>query len=310
MDYLNRMISEWMPPDSPRVAVDSHPRLSGIMDTINATRAHGKPTRLPSEFYDKKALQIIDNIAVEEWFAGYQESNEYRQVGIGGLVGDLVSRMMGSITQNGDDGMLEVGGDIGSLGEGRGGEKKIKFAMSGCHDTTLAAILSSFGAFKGEQWPPFTSHLALELFKKADDAQTLIPDSIDKPIHSGRDLKPKSVAQSKSLWTSLFGAATGATNSLPSTTSRNSSKSATENVKDVPNLDGYYVRVRYNDRPLTIPGCKAPGNHLDGDESFCTLVSNLHKLMIRVLTVLIRRLSNVLLTSSLRKVGRRLANQI
>lgn len=39
-------------------------------------------------------------------------------------------------------------------------------------------------------------------------------------------------------------------------------------------LDGYYVRVRYNDRPVTIPGCKAPGNHLDGDKSFCTLVSD------------------------------------
>jgi acid phosphatase len=38
-------------------------------------------------------------------------------------------------------------------------------------------------------------------------------------------------------------------------------------------LEGYYVRIRYNDEVVTVPGCRAPGNHLDGDESFCTLVS-------------------------------------
>jgi acid phosphatase len=38
-------------------------------------------------------------------------------------------------------------------------------------------------------------------------------------------------------------------------------------------LDGYYVRIRYNDKVMTVPGCKAAGKHLDGDESFCTLAS-------------------------------------
>jgi acid phosphatase len=41
MDYVNKLISKWMPETSKRVAVDSHPRLSGIMDTINSTLAHG-----------------------------------------------------------------------------------------------------------------------------------------------------------------------------------------------------------------------------------------------------------------------------
>src|SRR5690606_10236333 len=39
-------------------------------------------------------------------------------------------------------------------------------------------------------------------------------------------------------------------------------------------LKGWYVRVRYNDEPVVVPGCRKPGNHLDGDVSFCTLVSN------------------------------------
>lgn len=34
-----------------------------------------------------------------------------------------------------------------------------------------------------------------------------------------------------------------------------------------------YVRIRYNDRPITIPGCRPQGHHLDGDESICTFVS-------------------------------------
>jgi len=46
---------------------------------------------------------------------------------------------------------------------------------------------------------------------------------------------------------------------------------------DKAKLDGYYVRIRYNDKVMTVPGCKIAGKHLDGDESFCTLVSMLLK---------------------------------
>lgn len=44
-------------------------------------------------------------------------------------------------------------------------------------------------------------------------------------------------------------------------------------ASDREKLDGYYVRIRYNDKVMTVPGCKATGKHLDGDESFCTLAS-------------------------------------
>jgi acid phosphatase len=37
-------------------------------------------------------------------------------------------------------------------------------------------------------------------------------------------------------------------------------------------LKDYYVRIRYNDRVMQVPGCKSEGKHLDGDTSFCTLV--------------------------------------
>ena len=270
MDYLNSLISKWMPVGE-RVAVDSHPRISGIMDTINSTLAHGPEVRLPSEFYDKKGREAIDKIAVEEWFSGYKESAEYRSVGIGGLVGDLVSRMTGSVERNGNDGLLEVGGKDGELGKGRNNEEGIQFAISGCHDTTLAAILSSFGAFDGEEWPPYTSHLALELFRKteaprADIARGRTSFDDEVRVKTAQD-------QNQSFWRSLFRRAKNQSVQnvpAPEGMARKTIDELTAEQKS--KLDGYYVRIRFNDRPMTIPGCRLAGNHLEGDETFCTLV--------------------------------------
>ncbi|MCJ1251506.1 hypothetical protein MMC30_008740 [Trapelia coarctata] len=260
MEYLNKLISKWMPADSKRVAVDSHPRLSGIMDTINSTLAHGPDTRLPSEFYDEKGRDIIDKIGVEEWFSGYRESREYRAVGVGGLVGDIVSRMVGSVERNGSDGILEVGGEINNVGKGRGGEKDIKFAMSGCHDTTLAGVLTSLGTFEGEKWPPYTSHIAFELFRKAQTSNGGSTTTRTEQAQTASNQKP-------SFWASIL----GLTAKTPTVRSIARRPIQELEPKEKQKLDGYFVRVRYNDRPMTIPGCRMPGNHLEGDESFCTL---------------------------------------
>jgi acid phosphatase len=264
MEYLNKLIGKWMPESSKRVAVDSHPRLSGIMDTINSTLAHGRETRLPKEFYDEKGRKIIEKIGVEEWFSGYQESQEYRTLGIGGLLGDVVARMAGSVEEKGNDGLLEIGGKDGSLGTGRGGEKAIKLALSGCHDTTLAAVLASLGAFEGEPWPPYTSHIALELFRKSarksiststkQDAQTPIPTAVGGKGHS--------------WFAKVFGSGTPVEHKSTGIARRHIEElSESEKLK----LDGYFVRIRYNDKVMSIPGCAPPGKHLEGDESFCTL---------------------------------------
>jgi len=234
MEYLNKLIGNWIPPGR-RVAVDSRPRLSGILDTVNATDAHGPETKLPPEFYDKKGRQIMENIAVEEWFAGYRESREYRTLGIGGLLGDVVGRMVGSAEER---------------------DTQTKFGLSGCHDTTIAAVLASLGAYEGGSWPPFTSHIAIEMFRKSGHTPT----------------RP-------SWWSTLFGKG-----SSDSGIGRKPTTELTSAEKQ--KLDGLYVRLRYNDEPITLPGCKKPGNHLEGDESFCTLVSfQRHVSRINILTV-------------------------
>lgn len=255
-----------MPENSKRVAVDSHPRLSGIMDTINSTLAHGPKTRLPSKFYDVKGREIIDKIVVEEWFAGYQESNEYRRVGIGSLVGDIVSRMLGNVERRGSDALLEIGGEDGHMGAGRGGEKEIKFAMSGCHDTTLGGVLCSLGAFEAEKWPPYTSHLAIELFREKAVPRTATAGGEDlrEPVTAST-----AHAQNPSPRSSILGSFRNS-----NLASEGFARKPLEefNAHEKEKLKGFYVRMRYNDRPVIVPRCKLPGKHLEGDESFCTLV--------------------------------------
>ena len=265
MEYLNTLIQKWMP-DKAKVQVDSHPRLSGIMDTVNSTLAHGPKTRLPTAFYDSKGRAIIDEIGVEEWFSGFKESNEYRKLGIGGLAGDIVSRMVGSADRSGNDGLLEIGGEDGAPGTGRAGEKDIKFGLSGCHDTTLAALLSSLGCFDGEAWPPYTSHVAFELFRDADaERQSIDGTWLHRPATASNTHK-----LNQSTLGTLFGS--GGKSKL---TSQGKPRKTTSDLttEEKAKLKGHYVRVRYNDRPMPIPGCRLPGNHFEGDESICTLVS-------------------------------------
>jgi acid phosphatase len=239
MKYVNKKIGKWMPAESPTIKVDSHPRLSGIMDSINATLAHGPDTKLPNEFYDDTVRAHIDRICVEEWFAGYQESAEYRKLGIGGLIGDLTQRMVEHTT-----GVPKEGQD-----------EPLHFSMSGCHDTTIASALAALGGFEYEKnkWPNFTSSIAFELFKS-------------------KDTPPRPVSTSGKSWlSSLF------SSSLLSSSKGNIVDSAARTpLHSMPQstqqkLDGHYVRLRYNDQSVALPFCKAPGRHLEGDETFCTL---------------------------------------
>ncbi|MDI1487705.1 MAG: hypothetical protein OHK93_006976 [Ramalina farinacea] len=249
MEYLSGRIGKWMPEEmAGEVKVDGHPRLSGVMDTVNSTLAHGKATRLPGEFYEERVRRIIDMIGVEEWFAGYKESREYRQLGIGSLAGDVVARMVGRVERRGNDGVLEVGGAEGELGEGRG-----------------------LGAFEGESWPPYTSHVAVELFK-AEDREKVGGGQLDVAATATtageqQQMKPK---RSSGMMAKLFGS--GGSEAQIATEEGIARRPVSElSPSEKQKLDGFFVRVRYNDRPIIVPGCRPPGKHWQGDESFCTL---------------------------------------
>ena len=205
-------------PSAQRVAVDSSPKLHGIFDTISSTfAARDARTRLPSEFYDQKAWDIINRIVVEEEYSGYKESLEYRQVGIGAFLYEVVQRMVDT-AQNKNN--------------------TLKIALFGGHDSTIAATLASLGALEGENgsWPSYTSSLAVELFRyegsKSERSRT-------NGGVLGRIARPWRLR--------------GGSNSLDYKA-------------------GWYVRLRYNDRVVTLPGCQPASNHLEGHKDFCTFV--------------------------------------
>lgn len=259
MDYLNFLLQKWMPSQQ-RVAVDSTPTLHGIWDTINTTLATaGAPTRLPAEFYDSKAYSILDRLVTEEEYAGYKESVEYRTLGIGAMLGETVQRMIrssslekGKKTKNSLS-SSSSGETLNDKGENRDGSrssrsKAPKFALFGCHDSTIAGALASLGALEGEnnKWPSFTSSLAIELFYqsvKSGSEQASEPSS----RHHQQDMKTVNPLEVV----------------LP----------AQDKEADPDSDVRKYVRIRYNDRPVVIPGCRKQGNHLAGDESMCTFVS-------------------------------------
>ena len=205
MHYLNNLLQKWMPAQQ-RVAVDSTPKLHGIWDTITSTLATpGSPTRLPPEFYDSRARSIIDGIVTEEEYAGFKESAEYRTVGIGALMGEVVQRMVHHSLKP----HIRMRDRRELEGTSTATIPSPRIALFGCHDSTLAAILASLGALEGENntWPSYTSSLAIELFRS-----------------------------------------------------------------DAPESQRY-VRIRYNGTPIIIPGCRLRKRHLEGEESFCDLVS-------------------------------------
>lgn len=174
------------------------------MDTVNATLVHGSATALPKEFYEEDVRKNMDMIVVDEWFGGYPLSSEYRRLGVGPLLGEVLDRMLATTDAPEKAGRLKIG-------------------LMGSHDTTIASLLASLGAYDGK-WPHFTSSIAFEMFRK------------------------KELEKSKSIWSRLTGGG----------------------AKE---KEDYYVRLKYNETPIVLKGCKKPGNHLEGDGSFCTLVS-------------------------------------
>lgn len=247
MDRMNAKLRKYMPDDPTaakagekvKIGVASHPALVGIMDTIAATTAHdGAATKLPKDFYDPQIATDSIKIVVDEWFAGFRESNEYRTLGIGGLLADMTERMVGSA-----EGVLPHSSS----------KTPLQFGISGCHDTTLAATVTSLGGDgeNGMQWPPFTSHVALELLR-------------DERVVAQPPTTHKSAGDAASSWMPRM---LGGARQIGRRPTYELSSAEKERLK------GYYVRVRYNDEPLRIPGCKPVGKHYEDDETLCTLVS-------------------------------------
>ncbi|KAJ2895807.1 acid phosphatase [Zalerion maritima] len=330
MQYLSEKMGKWMPEGV--VKVDGKPRLTGLMDTINATKAHdrkyleklhsarqkakiesgkkgkgedadlwkkpgwdvypvgrtqiydsvdssGTPlVKLPSEFYDEKSMLHIMKMTVDEWYSGFNDSQEYRTLGIGSIMGDVVERMVrlaefntypsfSAMTRRGQEKMKR---------QDPGQQESLRFALHGCHDTTLAAILASLGTLDMKTWPPFTAHIAIELFRdpateyssKASKPDGGEPNSSD-PSTSNSGTHHEGTLEKIEHFLHLDKHSSSPSPFPTPLISRRKMPSLTTEEKS--RMKGYYVRVRYNDEPMKIPGCKPEGKHWKNDEGLCTL---------------------------------------
>ena len=114
-----------------------------LSDMINAPHAApDERTRLPEEFFDESAREIMDRVLMEEENAGCAENSEYRTLGIGPMLSEVVQRMVSKARS----GMLR---DSDTRTEGKNATMA-PIALFRCHDSTLAATLVSLGALGGE----------------------------------------------------------------------------------------------------------------------------------------------------------------
>ena len=172
MDYINSLIQKWMPSNT-RVAVNSSPKLHGIFDSVNTSLAANNPEiRLAREFYDIRARKIMDRILMEEEYSGYHKNLEYRRLGIGPILGEVIQRLSASSCRQ----------DLPEMStQGTASPCLLLYA---CHDSTIAATLASLDSTSQQNeinsWPPYTSSLAIELFR---DRETTGTSGTDTPGH-------------------------------------------------------------------------------------------------------------------------------
>ncbi|KAI9726455.1 MAG: hypothetical protein M1828_001277 [Chrysothrix sp. TS-e1954] len=283
MAFLTKKLGKYLqPPSDGRVKVDGKPRLSGIMDTTNAALAHrhlGSGTSLPGEFYEEKVRATMDKIVTEEWFAGYRVSREYRIVGIGGLMADLTRRALAAAAAASSSSSSLQQTTTETRGEEERGRSPQKLCLAGAHDTTIGAVLASLGCFpEGSKWPRFTAHVALETFVARSSAETttFTPTASASASASPSPSSPLPPPQTqpqpqpqKSSWSSYLPSLPSFLPSLLSPFPQTAPPPP--DPLDHPTPQNTYIRLRYNDHPLTLPGCRSPGAHLDGDQTFCTL---------------------------------------
>ena len=223
MQYLNDLFDKWMPRGQ-KLAVDSDPSIHEVHDLVNAASATPKPLELlPAEFYDRKALKIMEQISAEEEYGGFIHDAEYRTLGIGQPLNEAVERMTQRTLQNKPLSNLSRTSESGQLSASKSSSEIAKFSLFACHDSTIGGIMTSLGIMKAPNlfWPPYASFLTIEMFR------------------------PRTAPQRPTA---------GTTN--------------TKNIIE----SQRYVRLSYRNRPLEIPACASPGDHLAGDKSFCTLV--------------------------------------
>jgi acid phosphatase len=171
------------------------------------------------------ALHLTLGWWVSYRFDGYS-SQVFTRLAVGRLIGDLTTALEDRVS----------------------GRSPLRLAVYSAHDTSLGALLCGLDAFD-RRWPPFTSHVEIELLRKGNQDAS----SSSSSSHSSSSAS----SSSSSSWGNWLGM----------------KRSSTEVDGDgaAPRKD-HYVRVRYNGQTVRLPGCAAHDKHYPGtDGEVCTL---------------------------------------
>ncbi|BGP54618.1 hypothetical protein JCM8202_004988 [Rhodotorula sphaerocarpa] len=141
--------------------VQSAPKANGILDTAYCCRAHG--IKLPKELDDPNVLRKLEDAVVHEWFDGYANP-EFRKLAMGRLLGSLRQSLYAKMRDPTE------------------AVEKTRLAVYACHDTSVAGILNALDCFDG-RWPPFTSHVCVELFRSGPPASGFLSSFKPPPPH-------------------------------------------------------------------------------------------------------------------------------
>ncbi|KAG1723056.1 histidine phosphatase superfamily [Suillus lakei] len=139
LEPLDKKVSKYI--GGRPLRLDGTPRASGILDTVRSAAAHG--FRVPPEFSDENVIGLIETAVTAEWFD--IKSEDGRRLGMGRLLADASEKMQRKSQPNSKD--------------------PTKLLVHTTHDSTLAALLCTFDVFD-DKWPPFTSSVIFELFRK------------------------------------------------------------------------------------------------------------------------------------------------
>ncbi|KIJ63162.1 hypothetical protein HYDPIDRAFT_134966 [Hydnomerulius pinastri MD-312] len=140
LQSLDKRLSKYI--NGKPIRVDGSPRASGILDTVRSAAAHG--IKVPKEFWDPEVINLIETAVSDEWFSSTL-NEEGRRLGMGRLLADISTKMQRKIDQVDQD--------------------PLKILVHSTHDSTLAALCNTLDVFD-QKWPPFTSSVTFELFKK------------------------------------------------------------------------------------------------------------------------------------------------
>lgn len=116
---------------------EKRPSLHSILDDFSCRKAHGLP--LPDGF-DETLFKRLEHVVAREWFGAYLDQTELCRLSLGRFMGQFTQLMLDRI-QN---------------------RKGPALAIYSGHDSTLAPLLAAWKLFDNT-WPPFGSHLAIEV---------------------------------------------------------------------------------------------------------------------------------------------------